>query len=211
MEIERTVPHQGAAREVPHRQCDSLLATRGRRVVLLVEARQVAADHHRDQMRRAEFRTVERADVARVAQHRHAIGDLIDLLHAMADVDDRNSAPFQGGDHFEQPLGLARGQRCRRLVHDDDAGVGRERPGDLDHLPLAERQRRNARARRERQAELLQDRAAALADLGLVGNAEAARLVAQKDVLAHREVGSQRKLLIDDCDAIGPRGDRIAG
>ena len=65
--------------------------------------------------------------------------------------------------------------------------------------------------RRERQAELFQDRAAALADLRLVRNPEAARLVAEEDVLAHRQVRSERKFLVDDGDAIGPRGDRIAG
>ncbi len=63
----------------------------------------------------------------------------------------------------------------------------------------------------ERKPELLQHCAAALADLGLIWNAEAARLVAEKDVLAHRQVRSERQLLIDDRDAIGARGDRIAG
>ena len=43
-------------------------------------------------------------------------------------------------DDLEQLLRLARGQRRRRLVHDDDARVEGQRLGDLDHLHLPDGQ-----------------------------------------------------------------------
>ncbi len=179
-------------------------------MILLVEAGEVASYHHRHQTRRAEFRAVKCPDIGRVAQNGHAIGELINLLHPMAYVDDGDPLRLQRGDHPEQFRGLARGEGGRRLVHDDDARVGRERARDLDHLPLAERQRRNACAGGERKAKLLQHRAATLCDLAPIRNAETAWLVAEKDVFADREIGSKRQLLIDDGDTVGARGDRIA-
>ena len=43
-------------------------------------------------------------------------------------------------DHAEQPLDLDAGQRGGRLVHDQHAGVERERLGDLDDLLVGDRQ-----------------------------------------------------------------------
>ena len=38
----------------------------------------------------------------------------------------------------EEEAHLVLGQRCRRLVEDDDAGVGEEGARDLDHLALGD-------------------------------------------------------------------------
>ena len=52
----------------------------------------------------------------------------------MADVDDRQPASPQPFDDREEPLGVALGERARRLVEDDHAGLRDQRPGDLDQL-----------------------------------------------------------------------------
>ena len=58
----------------------------------------------------------------------------------MTDIDDRDVLRLQAADDFEQALGFAGGQRRRRLVENDDAGVGAERLRDFDQLALALRQ-----------------------------------------------------------------------
>ena len=51
----------------------------------------------------------------------------------------------QVADDPEQLVDLRVGQRRGRLVHDQDVGVERERPGDLDHLVLGDRERADPR------------------------------------------------------------------
>jgi hypothetical protein len=61
---------------------------------------------------------VERADEVAVAQHADAVGEFVDLAHAVADVDDGDAFRLQLPDDGEQPLGLVGRQRGGRLVHD---------------------------------------------------------------------------------------------
>jgi hypothetical protein len=48
-------------------------------------------------------------DEAAVAQHRHPVGDAVDLLHAVADEHHRHAPPAQLVDDREQAVDLARG------------------------------------------------------------------------------------------------------
>ena len=57
----------------------------------------------------------------------------------------------------EQPLGLAIGERGRRLVEDQHREVGAERLGDLDHLLLGAGEILDPLARPQRKAEPLED------------------------------------------------------
>ena len=86
---------------------------------------------------------------APVAEHGDAVGELHDLVDAVRDVDDRDAVAGELPDDLEQPLAFGRRQGRGRLVHDQDAGVDRQRLGDLDQLLLADAQRRR-RARRGR-------------------------------------------------------------
>ena len=52
----------------------------------------------------------------------------------MADEEDSDALPLQVADKLEQLLNLVRGERRRRLVHDQDADVERNRLGDFDRL-----------------------------------------------------------------------------
>ena len=54
-----------------------------------------APDHHADQFGFAGIADVLRADVFAVAQHGHAVGQLKDLVEAVADVNDADAALAQ--------------------------------------------------------------------------------------------------------------------
>ncbi len=103
----------------------------------------------------------------------------------------------------KQPLELAAGDRRGRLVHDEHARIERQRPGDLDRLALGDGEHL------DRQADI---------DLACGGRSSSSRalpviaaqstlppplrLAADEDVLGHREVGKERRMLVDDGDAV---------
>ncbi len=74
------------------------------------------------------------ADHPTVAQDSDAVGHPIDLFHLVRDEQDRAVFAFQLIDETEQALGLHLGQRAGGLVHDQDASVHGEGPGNLDEL-----------------------------------------------------------------------------
>src|SRR5208283_6177952 len=76
------------------------------------------------------------ADLLAVAQTGPAVCDAEDLVELVRDEQDRPPVLFQTLDDAEQVLNLARRERCGRLVHNHDARVVRQGPGDLDHMFL---------------------------------------------------------------------------
>ena len=109
---------------------------------------------------------------------------------------------FEPSDDVEQPLDLARAQRRRRLVEDDQARIERERLGDLDELSL--RRREVARLGVERQrallAEIGEDFAGATAH-GRPRKAARPPELGQKDVFEHGKIGREARLLHHHRDA----------
>ena len=71
-------------------------------------------------------------------------------------IDD--AAIAEAADDREQPLDLVGRQRRRRLVEDEDAGVDRQRLGDLDELLVGHRQAADGRADVEPDVELVEQR-----------------------------------------------------
>ena len=67
------------------------------------DGRQLAADHHPDQVAASDIVHSPGARPDAVAQRRHAIGDLGQLFQAMRDVDDADSLRLQIGDDAEEP------------------------------------------------------------------------------------------------------------
>ena len=109
-----------------------------------------AADHQRDQPVDGHLGLGRAADDMAVAQHGDVVAQAHHVAQDVADVDDADAARPQPADLREQALGLARGERGGGLVEDDDPGVGTQRLGDLDQLPLALAEARHRRARRPR-------------------------------------------------------------
>ncbi|MNO65827.1 hypothetical protein D3C76_565970 [compost metagenome] len=131
------------------------------------------------------------------------IADLEDLLEAVGDVDDAAALLAQLADDHEQLLGLGVGQGIGGLVHDDDAGIERQRLGDLHHLLLADGEIPEPGVRPVFDAETGQEGAGPLAQLLVVYVAKAgARLAAEEDVGGNGELRQQVQLLVDDADPL---------
>ncbi len=114
---EADVVEGALAGEVAHLQRD--LPARGARA--LVEALDVAAHHHADDGLLGEGGGLLRSDVAAVAQHRHAVGDLEDLLQPVRDVEDGLALRAKRPDDLEELLHLGPGEGRGGLVHDEDS------------------------------------------------------------------------------------------
>ena len=121
-------------------------------------------------------------------------------------------------DHAEQQVDLARLQRRGRLVHDDDPGVGGQRPGDRDHLLHAEAELAEPAPDVDVDAVAGQRSRARLAvHPAEVDEAEPVeRLPAEEQVAGDAEQRHQVDLLVDGADPGGLRvarageGDRLA-
>ena len=105
-------------------------------------------------------------------------------------------------DQSEQDFDFLSGDRGGRLVHDDHAGLERERLGDFDDLLCADAQPSDGCTRVDVELQVV---AAAIAASRLhpsiVDEAERRDgLAAQKDVLGHAEVRDQVQFLMDDGD-----------
>ena len=180
-------------------------------MALLVEGGQVAPHHHLDDEFGCHLVPQDGADIGAVAQHRHAVAELVDLGHAVGDVDDGQAVAAQLAHDLEELLGLAGRQRRGGLVHDEDARLGMHGAGDLDHLLFGDGQRADQRRRREGRPEALQHAFGAPQHGAAVDQPTPARFAVEVDVLRHRQVRRQRQLLVDDGHARGPRLDGAAG
>ncbi len=104
-----------------------------------------------------------------------------------------------------QHLHLRVVQRGGRLVHDQHAGVVRQRLRDLHHLLAGDGQILDQRARVERQAEAVEQLPGPLVEPALIDeHSEGTRLASDVDVLRDRQVRHQVELLMDDADVPAP-------
>lgn len=106
-------------------------------------------------------------------------------------------------DHLEEVFDFVGREHCRRLIHDDDSGIERQRLGDLHHLLLGYAQAFDNGFGSDLDIEFGQDLARLPEELSAVDDAEAAieqRLAPEKDVLRHAHLGHQVELLVDGAD-----------
>ena len=91
-------------------------------------------------------------------------------------------------------------QRSRRLVHDQDLRLERQRFGDFDHLLLGDRQITDQSFRIELQVQPVEDGLRVDAHLLAIDNDPQVRswFAPNEDVLRHRQVVHQVQLLVDD-------------
>jgi hypothetical protein len=146
-------------------------------------------------------------DVAAVADHRDAVGDLEDLLEPVRDVDDRDALGQRGRCDPAQAPGLVGGQGGRGLVHDEHAHILGQGARDLDGLLFGQRQA----ARHLVHVEVHADAGDQVARPGaLAGGPAQEALVARadEDVLGHVEIGEDHRLLVDRGHAHLARGLR---
>ena len=103
------------------------------------------AEHVLDQRAPVDLADLVRRRRAAVAQHRHAVAQLEDLVEPVRDEDDAAALRDEVARRPEDALDLRLAQGRGRLVEDQQARVADEQPGDLDELPLADRERLDRR------------------------------------------------------------------
>ncbi len=162
------------------------------------ELGQLPSDHELDDVLEPRPLHPPRADAPTVAEDREPVGHALDLLEEVADVDDADTLVLEPPDDLEEPLAVFEGERARRLVHDEDARLVEQGPGDLDDLLGPDAQQADGDVERDLG---VADELEGLADLPPHGLAvEPARrvdLAAEHDVLLDRHVRGQGELLVD--------------
>src|SRR6267378_1721214 len=181
-------PH-GANCRPPHREVPAQLAT----------------DHPVDQLRFREVPGQGGSDVLPVAQHGDPIGDAVNLLHPVRDVDDPAAAGLELSHEREQLVDLRPAERAGGLVHDEDARVEGERLGDLDAILDGQRIVLDWSREIDVEVELLA-KLPRLPQLGapigpLPRGGGARQLTPEEHVVGHRHRIDERHLLVDDGDA----------
>ena len=101
----------------------------------------------------------------------------------MLDPHDAHVVLAERVDRLDQLIGLGVGQTATDLVQQQDLGVGRQRPGELEPFPVEQTQALGATVGEVHQAAELEDLDAARVPLGL-GQPRAVRRTDQ-DVLQH--------------------------
>ncbi len=136
-----------------------------------------------------------------VAEDRHALAERKHLLEPVRDEEHRYAGLVQGSGNLEEAVDLDGGERRRRLVHDDDSGIEREGLGDLNQLLLGNGEPERYPVEVEPDAEPFEDRLGVCMHRLEVDAAPGAQgLAPDEDVLDHREVGEERRLLVNHCD-----------
>ena len=115
-----------------------LLFRRSEVRVLLLD---LPADHQLDHRVERQVLDLVGADVRAVPEDRDAVADLGDLGIPVRDVHERDALfLLELADELEQVLAGAVLQHVRRLIEDDDLGLGRQGASDLHHLLLGDAQ-----------------------------------------------------------------------
>ena len=142
---------------------------------------------------------------AALAEHGHPVGELEDLVHPVADVDDRHALCGERSDDSEQSLLLGLRESGRRLVHHEHPDLAGDGDGDLDELALTEGETFAELLRRQTHAEPAErvgrQFGGALA-VRAPGAAESLARVLQQEVVGDRQTRDDRQRLVDDGDAV---------
>ncbi len=146
-----------------------------------------------------------RGDLAAVAENRAGIAQLVDLVHAVRDVDHRAIVGTQIAHQLEQHFGLAMRQRAGRFIQCDHAGVTQQRLADFDHLPLRDRELPQFRVRIQRHTHRFEAFTHEALGFAFVDPAERVRQLAQQQVFRDRQIGHILQFLVNHRD---PRRDR---
>ncbi len=141
-----------------------------------------------------------------VLHHRDPVGDAEHLFEAVRDVDDPDPFGAEPGDDAMQALGIAGREDGGRLVEDDDANLLGERLGDLDHLLVRDREVADRAPRVDVEPEPVEEVARAAVH---AGPGDDGGQLPHEDVLGHRKIGGERRLLVDDRDAARCRDPRV--
>jgi hypothetical protein len=144
-----------------------------------------------------------------IPEHGDVVADPHQLLEPVRNVDDRHPLRLQLPDDLEKDVHLRRRKGRRRLVENKDAGIERDRLGDLDQLLLANRQVFDERLGIDPGIEPVEEPGGPLDLRAMIDAANApGQLPRREDVLGNREIAEQIELLEDHADAVALRVGR---
>ncbi len=162
----------------------------------------LAAHHLRDDGRGGRVLGAVRGDVRAVAHHGDRVAQVEDLVEAVRDEDEGSALVAQAAGHGEEALDLDPAEGGGRLVHDEEPRLEGDRLGDLDDLLVGDGQAPGRSARVEVDAQPAEEALRLGVHRRPVDAAAAAEeLAPHEDVLHDREVGEERRLLVDHRDA----------
>ena len=161
---------------------------------------QVAADHRGGHPVLGQLPPFRPSHDRAVAQDGNPVGDMADLIQPVRGVKQRHPRSPKPVDLAEEDLHLAVGQHGGGFVHDQHAGVARQRLRDLHHLPVGYRQISDARVGSDMAFQLVEQVLRASAHR-LVVQEQPADLPPEIDVLGHRQILGEVEFLMDDDDA----------
>ncbi len=149
-------------------------------------------------------------DLDAIAEDDDALADGEDLGQLVADEDHRDAVRLEATHDLEQRLDFAFGQRGGGLVHCDQPSALNEGAGDRHNLLLGDAQFLDQRVQRHDRADHAQPLLGDPPDRAPGHQTPAPRqLVVEGDVLRDRQVGEQRKVLINHLEAGAHRVDRL--
>jgi len=160
------------------------------------------ANHHLGQLLLGRALHRRRADGAAVAQHRHPVAQLDDLVQLVGDEDQRVAVALHLLQRQEELVHFLRRQHGRRLVEDKQRRAAIEGLDDLHPLLLADGELPDHRVGVNVQAVELGQLLDARRHPVEVGARPARRLHPQGDVLPHRQRRHQHEVLVDHADAV---------
>ena len=196
MEVEIDRSQLRGRRDAPHRKhggADGGMAAWPRR--------RRPPQHHAHDILGGRTRDRKGGDDASVAHDRRGIRETADLVHAVADIEHRDTRCRDLADRRTDMVDLGRRQRARRLVQDDEARRAQEGAGDLHHLPRSLTERVHHQTWVEREAQGAQRFRRLPGHRRLVQHEAAPRPGAEEHVLGDAHARNQAELLVDRAQA----------
>ena len=141
------------------------------------------------------------ADEFAVAEHRHAVADLVHLIEEMRHEQDRNTALRKITDHAEQFADLVEVEARRGLVEHEDPHVCGDRARDGDQLLDGDRVRAQRGGGVDVETEIRQRLTRFAPHPTPIDAAPSTRLPPEGDVLGDGDIRQQVDLLVDRADA----------
>ena len=132
----------------------------------------------------------------------HAIGDHLEFIHPVRDIDDAGIGLNETSDEVLQSGHLSVVQGRGRLIHDKYLGLVGERLGNFDHLLVGDGQTANILRGLKRKVQSV-DQLLSFGVEGALAEKELrdSRFATYEDILGHRQIGHQVELLMDNADA----------
>ncbi len=133
--------------------------------------------------------------MASIPKHGDPVRNPLKLVDPVGDIDDADAPGLEARYQSEQYLRLAIGQRCGRLVQDEDTQVAAHRLGDLYELLFAARQLRDGPVEIDAAFERREERFGSAASLAPPQEAERRRLLAENEILEDGLSGDEGEFL----------------